>query len=87
MNDTLEIRRRRLAWRAWHRGTRELDLMLGRYADATLASMGEAELHRFEEFLAVADPELHSWILKPDMDTGGEFAELVGALRRFHGLG
>ena len=52
MTDDLEIRRRRAAYRASHRGTKELDIVLGRYAAARLAAMTEDELGRFERFLA-----------------------------------
>lgn len=60
--------------------------MVGRYADAELARMGEADIARFERFLAVGDPELQAWILAPAAGEGGEFADLVHAVRKFHGL-
>ncbi len=86
MDDSIEIRRRRLAWRAWHRGTKELDFVLGRYADAALAGMGEAELHRFERFLAVPDPDLHGWIIRGNSIGEEDFIDIVRAVRRFHGI-
>ena len=49
--EDIAIRRRRLRYRAWHRGTRELDLLLGPFADAELDSMEPAELDRFEALL------------------------------------
>lgn len=60
--------------------------MVGRYADAELPAMGAADLARFERFLAVGDPELQTWILAPAAGEGGEFADLVSAVRKFHGL-
>jgi antitoxin CptB len=86
MTDDLDIRRRRAAWRAAHRGTKELDLTVGTYARAELPAMGEADIERFERFLAVGDPELQAWILAPAAGEGGEFADLVAAVRKFHGL-
>ena len=78
MTDDLDIRRRRAAWRAAHRGTRELDLLIGAYANATLGGMTSEELGRFERFLALGDPELQSWLLAPASGTeGGEFADSV----------
>ena len=86
MNDTIDNRRRRAAWRAAHRGTKELDLLIGRYADAHLDQMDESALARFESFLAVNDPELQLWLLAPQPTGDGEFADLVVDVRRFHGL-
>ena len=87
MGDDIEIRRRRAAWRAHHRGTKELDILVGGFAAATLQGMGIEELERFERFLAVPDPELQAWLLSPAPGvTGGEHADLVRAVRTFHGL-
>ena len=44
MDDDLDIRRRRAAYRAAHRGTKEMDIMLGRYADATLPTLADPDL-------------------------------------------
>ena len=43
-----EIRRKRLSFRSWHRGTRESDLILGRFADAHLATFDDGQLDRYE---------------------------------------
>lgn len=81
----IEIRRRRAAWRAAHRGTKELDILIGGFAEAKLAEMDEAALSHFEAFLTVPDPELQGWILGGD-EPATEFAGLAGSVRRFHGL-
>ena len=60
--DDLDMRRRRLRFRAWHRGMREVDLLLGRFADATLAELDEAELAGFEALLSVPDPDVLAWV-------------------------
>lgn len=87
MGDDIEVRRRRAAWRAGHRGTKELDLLVGRYADARLAGMSAAELAQFEDFLAASEPELQAWLLAPVSEAvEGPFAELVAEIRSFHGL-
>ncbi len=87
MSDEIETRRKRAAWRAAHRGTKELDILVGTYAGAKLPHMAPDALGRFEEFLAVTDPELQSWLLNPEPGvTGGEFADLVSDIRAFHGL-
>jgi antitoxin CptB len=82
----LETRRRRAAYRAAHRGTKEMDWLLGRYADAYLGEMDADALARFERLLAIADPDLQQWILKPDTLRDTEFASLIAAMRRFHKL-
>ena len=58
----LDVRRRRALFRAWRRGVREADLVLGGFADANLATMSEAELDEFERLLDAPDPELLAWI-------------------------
>ena len=56
-------RRKRLRFRAWHRGIREADLILGPFADAELQQLGETELDAFEALLAVPDNDLHDWFI------------------------
>jgi antitoxin CptB len=56
----LDDRRKRLLFRCWHRGTREMDLMLGRFADAEIADLGEAELSQLEQLIEVPEPDLYA---------------------------
>ena len=56
----LDDRRKRLLFRSWHRGTREMDLILGRFADAWIAELGDDELAEFEHLLEVPDPDLYA---------------------------
>jgi antitoxin CptB len=86
MADDLEIRRRRAAYRACHRGTKEMDLVLGRYAAARLSAMSDGELGRFERFLAMPDPVLSDWFTHGAAVDDAEFATLVRDLRGYHGL-
>jgi antitoxin CptB len=58
----LDPRRRRLLFRAWHRGIREMDLILGQFADAELRMLDGAELDEFERILAEDDNDLFKWI-------------------------
>jgi antitoxin CptB len=55
---TLDVRRRRLRYRAWHRGMRETDLITGRFADEMIPHMTEDELAEFERMLEIPDAEL-----------------------------
>jgi len=57
-----EIRRKRLSFRSWHRGTQESDLILGRFADAHLAGFDEAQLDRYEVLLDCTDADIFDWV-------------------------
>jgi antitoxin CptB len=86
MSEELDVRRRRAAWRAAHRGTKEMDVLLGRYALDALPAMEDVALSRFEQFLALPDPELQKLLLNPDGSAETDFADLVIEVRAFHGL-
>lgn len=62
MADVLEARRKRLRYRAAHRGMKELDLLVGRFADCHLAELDEGQLDRFEDLLGVPEPVLFDWL-------------------------
>lgn len=55
-------RRKRLRFRSWHRGTRELDLMLGRFADRYLDGLTPEQLDRYEALIDNPDPDIYRWI-------------------------
>ena len=61
-HENLENRRKRLRYRAWHRGMREMDLLLGSFADAMLPDATGDRLNRFEVLIEAGDVELLSWI-------------------------
>jgi antitoxin CptB len=56
----LDDRRKRLLFRCWHRGTREMDLILGRFADAEIANLSDDELSDLEILIEVPDPDLYA---------------------------
>jgi antitoxin CptB len=81
----LDERRRRILFRAWRRGLREMDLVMGQFADANLAAMSEAELDEFERLLTAPDPQVLAWMTgeektPPEFDTA-LFARLRDAPR------
>lgn len=86
MASDLGMRRRRALWRATHRGSKEMDFLLGRFAEHTLDSINASEIAVFERLIETPDPAIESCVLEgyslgePDLD------ELVEHLRRFHGL-
>lgn len=61
-SEGLDVRRRKLLFRAWHRGLREVDLILGGFADASIAELSDAELSEFEGLMHVPDGELLAWL-------------------------
>jgi antitoxin CptB len=62
-SDGLDERRRRLLFRSWHRGIREVDLVLGRFADRELGGLSDAELDDYEKLLDVPTPDLLAWVM------------------------
>jgi len=86
MTDDVETRRRRAVYRACHRGTKEMDWILGRFAQAAVGDMSAARLGLFERLLELPDPELQDMIVHPEIAPAGEFADLVAAVRAFNGL-
>jgi antitoxin CptB len=58
-----EVLRRRLRFRSWHRGTREADLLLGRFADAHLPHFDAAALQAYAALLEENDPDIYDWLI------------------------
>lgn len=61
--DSLDERRRKLKFRAWRRGFREMDLLMGSFADAHIATLSEDELSEFERLLSTPDWEVYAWLI------------------------
>ncbi|MEQ8165683.1 MAG: succinate dehydrogenase assembly factor 2 [Alphaproteobacteria bacterium] len=61
--ESLEARRKRLAYRSHHRGSKEMDLMMGSFADKFLPAFGPRELAEYERIMTCDDPELYDWLL------------------------
>jgi len=72
-SEGLDIRRRRLLFRCWHRGTREMDLILGRFADAEIVGLTDDELNELERLVEVPDPDLYA-ALTGDRPIAPEYA-------------
>ena len=73
-SEGLDPRRRRVLFRSWHRGIREMDLIMGRFSDAHIAALTDAELDDYERLMELRDQEVLSWIdgtgaVPPDYDT------------------
>ena len=79
----LDDRRKRLLFRCWHRGTREMDLILGRFADAEIGDLSDDELTQLETLLEVADPDLYAAITGDKVLPPKSSARCLRASRRF----
>ena len=58
----LDERRKRLLFRCWHRGTREMDLILGRFADSEISNLSTDEVAQLERLIEVPDADLYAAI-------------------------
>jgi antitoxin CptB len=80
MTETLENRRKKLRIRAWRRGFKEADLILGRFADEKLDTLSADEVMEFEQLLEQADQDIYYWIIgrtiTPDQFDGPVMAAL-----------
>jgi antitoxin CptB len=65
-NVKIHQHRERLRFRSHHRGTKEMDLLLGSFADRHIASFGLAELADYEQLLGEQDPDLYNWVTRQD---------------------
>lgn len=72
----LDDRRKRLLFRCWHRGTREMDLILGRFADVEIAGLSDGEVAQLEHLIEVPDPDLYA-ALSGDKPLDPEYASAL----------
>lgn len=84
-SDGLDARRRKLLFRSWHRGIREMDLVLGGFADGAIHSLTETELDQYESLLEAQDADLLMWIIsgrRPPEELDLPVLRLIQASRR-----
>ncbi|MEL6196280.1 MAG: succinate dehydrogenase assembly factor 2 [Pseudomonadota bacterium] len=81
--ETREVRLKRLRIRSWRRGTREMDMILGPFADGGLAELDEGMLAAYEELLEVNDWDLYAW-MSGRVDAALPHAPLVARIRDWH---
>ncbi|MCO5065623.1 MAG: succinate dehydrogenase assembly factor 2 [Rhizobiaceae bacterium] len=82
-SDGLDARRKRLLFRSWHRGMRELDLILGPFADAEIGGLTDAELEQYELLLTINDTELLPWLMGEQPIPANVDAAIVNRIRAF----
>jgi antitoxin CptB len=61
-SEGLDERRKKLLFRAWRRGVRETDLIVGRFADAHIEKLDEPALDDFERLIEVPNSDLYAWV-------------------------
>lgn len=84
VEDNISIKRKRLRFRSWHRGTREMDLLLGRFADATLATLDDGLLDAYDAFLSNSDPDIYNWLTRQEPVPAREQGALMDILLAFY---
>ncbi len=82
--ETHQTRCKRMAMRAWHRGTKEMDLILGRFADAHLAALPPEQLDQFDALMEENDQDLYQWVTGQTA-APASFAPLVARIARHAG--
>lgn len=81
----LDPRRKRVLFRAWHRGIREMDLVMGRFADREIGSLSDGELDELEQLMEEPDQVVWSWVLGR-VPAPAEFdTPLLARLREYRG--
>ena len=80
----LDPRRGRMLFRAWHRGIREMDLIMGRFADAEIGTLSEGDLDEFERLIEVPDRDLFRWITGEDATPSNYDTAIFRRVKTFH---
>jgi len=80
-NEAIENTRRRLIFRSDHRGTKEMDLLLGSFAKKHVPSMTEDELAQFDEILKENDPNLYNWVTGKEPEPDNVKSKLFDRLK------
>jgi antitoxin CptB len=80
----LDIRRKQILYRAWHRGMREMDLIMGQFADAEIGTLSVEDVAEFERLIEVTDRDLLGWITG-ELETPSNYdTALFRRLKSFH---
>lgn len=79
----MDIRRKRLLYRARHMGTNENDIFFGSFAEETLEKLSQEQLDRFEILLEVNDPDLFLWVTGAKPAPPEHDSDVLGMLKSF----
>jgi len=80
----LDPRRRKILVRSWHRGMREMDLIMGKFADKEIGALSTEELDDFELLIEVPDRDLFGWIVNGNEVPSNYDTPVFRKLREFH---
>jgi antitoxin CptB len=80
----LDERRRKLLFRAWRRGVREMDLIIGRFADAHIDKFDDGGLDDFERLIEAPNAELYAWVIGAEFVPAEYDTAVLAQLRAFH---
>lgn len=83
MTESTDIKRKKLRIRAWRRGFKEADLILGRFADANLDSMSDEAVQLFEHLLDQQDQDIYAWIIGREPVPSEFQTDVMKALQAF----
>ena len=81
--ETLENKRKRLIFRSWHRGTREMDIIMGSFADRHIPGFSEDQLSEYDDILSLNDPDLYNWYTQKEDVPANLDTEVMGLLLSF----
>jgi len=84
-SEGLDLRRRKLKFRLWHRGIREMDLVMGGFADAELSALSDEQMTEVEGWLDVPDQQMFAWVNGSEAPPADLDTPLFRKLRTFHG--
>ena len=76
-----DIRLKRLRFRAWHRGTKEADLLIGGFFDARSAEWNDEEIDLFETLLEEQDVDIMAWAIGTDICPARYEGSIMEALK------
>ncbi len=79
----MDPRLKKLQYRAWHRGFREADLILGPFADAHVGTLDEAAIDEFEVLLDQQDHDLYAWIIGQTEPPATFDGQVLAMIRQF----
>jgi antitoxin CptB len=83
-SEGLDARRRRLLFRAWRRGVREMDLIVGRFADAYIEAFDHTGLDDFERLIEAPNAALYAWVVGAESAPANYDTAVLARLKAFH---
>ena len=76
--------RKKMIFRSWHRGMREIDILLGRFADEYLLNISYEEVLQYEELLKNNDPDLYNWITEKEEPPANANSDILKKIIKFY---